>query len=88
MVLYGKSSQEYPVNACAPQGSILGLTLFLLHISGLTDDVVILLSMPMILISTLSVIKYLICRVGFLTYEIQWTGAGSGLLWKWKRLVQ
>ena len=32
VVLDGKSSQEYPVNAGVAQGSILGLTLFLLTI--------------------------------------------------------
>ena len=35
MVLDGKSSQQYPVNAGIPEGSILGLTLFL--ILGLTS---------------------------------------------------
>ena len=59
MFLDGKSSKEYPVNARAAQGSILGRSSYYVLMTSLTMLSVIMLSM--ILLSILSVIWHLIC---------------------------
>ena len=82
MVLDGKSSQEYPVDAGVLKGPILvlhfsyyTLMTFLMMLS------VILLSILMILLPFLSVIRHLICDNNLnwllnlnLIYETVWTG--------------
>ena len=64
VVLDGKSSQEYSVNAGVTEGFILGLTLptsYYTSMSFLMMLSVIVLSILMALLSTLSVIRNLIC---------------------------
>ena len=62
MILDGKSSQEYPVDARVPQGLILGLHFsYYILMTFLIMLSVILLSMLMIILCILNAIRHLIC---------------------------
>ena len=84
----GKSSQEYPVNAGVPQGSIFGPTLFLLYINDLPDDVICNIAIyadDTTLYSKCDQVSDLWQQLELdlnlnLIYETLWTGVGSGLL--------
>ena len=89
MVLDGKSSQEFSVSAGAPQGLILGPTLFLLYINDLPDGVIsgIGIYADETILSILGVIRHLICGGSLswllnlnLIYRVLWTGVENGLL--------
>ena len=66
VVLNGKSSQEYSVNAGVLGGSILGPALFLLYINDLSDEAICNIAVyaddtTKYELSTLSVISHLVC---------------------------
>ena len=87
VVLDGKSSQLYPVNAGVPQGSIFSRTVFLLYINDLPDDVICNIAIyadDTTLYSKCGQASDLWQQVELASElesdETVWTGAGSGLL--------
>ena len=87
-ILNGTSLQEYPVNAGVPQGSILGPTIFVLHINDLPDNVIcniVIYADDTTLYSKSDQASDLWQQLKLpselnLIYETLWIGAGSGLL--------
>ena len=82
VVLDRKSSQDYPVNAGIPQGSILGPTPFLLYINDLPDDVICNIAIyadDTTLYSASDLWEQLELASELLIYETLWTRVGSGL---------